>query len=108
MVEPERSISRSVGRGARSLGVPMLHSGWTRWLILAAVLVTPLGVRADWEDYCPWVGSSYLAKSCGNGVCDGVSPDIETAVNCPIDCNSSLVMSYYSQDTYCPYVQQVV
>lgn len=86
----------------------MSYRGCSGWVLLVTVLFAPLAARADWEDYCPWVGSSYLAKSCGNGVCDGVSPDIETPTNCPVDCNPALVMAYYSQDTYCPYVTEVV
>jgi hypothetical protein len=80
------------------------HRGW--WIVAGGIL-TALSARADWQDYCPWVGSSYLATSCGNGACDGVSPDIETPVNCPRDCSSAKVMAYYSEDTHCDDVVRV-
>jgi FAD/FMN-containing dehydrogenase len=64
--------------------------------------------RAGGEDRCTLVGSSYLSTSCGNGQCDGVSPDIENRWNCARDCSSAFVMSYYSEETHCEYITERV
>lgn len=55
------------------------------------------------------VGSTFLAATCGDGVCNGAlhTCDYETPANCPIDCSSTEVMAYYYLDTHCDEVQQV-